>query len=109
MDLLCQGVTCQNVIDTDTGDNYHARDAKVARKETTDKATDVSLEHWGRGAELNGDQVAGSGRYVEAPDGGHWGQVEKSSCENAPGVESPDEVLDVSSGHWGQVAVLSHD
>ena len=44
-----------------------SQDAKVARKETTDEATDVGLEHWGRGAELNGDQVAG----LEA----------KSSCE----------------------------
>ena len=40
----------RDIADTDTGDNYHARDAKVARKETTDKATDVSLEHWGRAA-----------------------------------------------------------
>ena len=41
---------------------------RVAKKETTDEATDVGLEHWGRGAELNGDQVAGLEQHVEAPE-----------------------------------------
>ena len=41
---------------------------RVAREETTAEATDVSLEHWGRGAELHGDQVAGLGKYVEATE-----------------------------------------
>ena len=83
--------------------------AKVARKETTDEATDVSLEHWGRGAELIGDQVAGLEKHVEATDVVEESGGAKSSREKVPGVESPDEVLDVSSGHWGQVAVLPHE
>ena len=40
--------------------------ARVARKETTDKAPDDG--HWGRVAELIGDQVTGLDRHVEAPD-----------------------------------------
>ena len=64
----CQGEVCrydpegEYDTDTDNGDNYghdmeKPSNARVARKETTDEATDVSLEHWGRGAELVGDQV----------------------------------------------------
>ena len=54
-DTWCQGEACQYDTDTDTGDNYYARDeaaddacqdmgkssnARVARKETTDEAPD---------------------------------------------------------------------
>ena len=49
---------CQ--FDTDTDDNYLVN-KRVAIKERTDEATDVSLEHRGRGAELSGDQVTGLG------------------------------------------------
>ena len=37
-------------------------------EEITDEATDVGLEHWGRGAELIGDQVTGLEKHVEATD-----------------------------------------
>ena len=98
---------CQN--DTDNGDSYNARNEaaddvcqdmgkssneRVARKETTDEATDVGLEHWGRGAELIGDQVTGLEKHVEATDVVEESSGAKSSCEKVPGVESPDEVLE---------------
>ena len=38
----CQGEVCQY-------DMEKSSSARVARKETTDEATDVGLEHWGRG------------------------------------------------------------
>ena len=57
----CQGEVCQY-------DMEKSSNARVARKETTDEATDVRLEHWGRGAELIGDKVAGLEKHVEAPE-----------------------------------------
>ena len=111
--------------DTDNGDNYQARDAKVARKETTDEAADVSSEHWGREAEPNGDQVAGleakysrekvpgkdttgaevSGREspVKVPNGE---QETKPSGEKVPGKGDTDEATDEE--HRGPGAALPH-
>ena len=57
----CQGEVCQY-------DMEKSSNARVARKETTDEATDVRSEHWGRGAELIGDKVAGLEKHVEAPE-----------------------------------------
>merc|ERR1712030_89152 len=66
-----------------------------------DKASDVSLGHWGQVAKSSGAKVPGASSPDESLD-------VKSSGVMVPGAESPDEVLDVSLGHWGQVAVLSH-
>ena len=57
----CQGEVCKY-------DMKKSSNTRVAREETTDEATDVSLEHRGRGAELVGDQVAGLEEHVEATD-----------------------------------------
>ena len=57
----CQGEVCQY-------DMEKSSNARVDKEETPDEATDVRLEHWGRGAELVGDKVAGLGKHVEATD-----------------------------------------
>ena len=86
---------CQGEYDTDTdnGDNYGhdmetTRSARIARKETPDEATDVSLEHWGRGAELVGDQVTRLERHVES----HEDVEESSGAEVA--AEKPSQDLE---------------
>ena len=43
---------------------------RVTREETTDEATDVSLEHWGRVAKPSGVKVPGADSPEEAPDDG---------------------------------------
>ena len=73
-------------------DMEKSSNTRVAREETTDEATDVSSEHWGRGAELNGDQVAG----LEA----------KSSREKVPGAGTTDEAPD--DEHRGLVVAAPH-
>ena len=57
----CKGEVCKY-------DMGRSSNTRVTREETTDEATDVSLEHWGRGAELIGDKAAGSEQHVEAPE-----------------------------------------
>ena len=59
-----------------------SRNERVARKETTDEATDVSLEHWGRGPELNGDQVAGLEKHVEATEYDTEGEYDTDTDES---------------------------
>ena len=54
---------------------------RVAKKETTDEATDVRLEHWGRGTELNGDKDAGLEKHVEAPDDAEPSYTEVAAFE----------------------------
>merc|ERR1711888_245523 len=132
----CQGEVCKYDTDTDTGNNYYARDeaaddacqdmgkssnARVARKETTDEAPDD--EHWGWVVKPSGVKVPGADTPDEALDDEHWGRVAvlshpdeapemsrgwvaKSSGVKVPGEDTPDEALD--DEHWGRVAALSH-
>ena len=68
-----------------------SQDARVARKETTDEATDVSLEHWGRGAELVGDQVTRLGGC----------QVGQFNClGQAPEWDTADSSCEVCYNHF---------
>ena len=89
----CRGVTCQEVYGQNVEQSSKER---VAKKETTDEATDVGLEHWGRGAELNGDQVAGLEQHVEAPE--YDTDVEESSGAEVAAEKPSQDLGTLSSG-----------